>query len=169
MLGILFQFWRVAADLGIGLGALAAAVAVAVLFAPARTLAIIVAFVIGAALLGYAHGFHEGDLTVRAQWAAANASAAMEKVKIEDAAIKARDDEQQKQIAALMEEKGDLERKVADYEKSSVGGACLVGPRADELRDIAGIKKPAGPSADKNKNPIMRFIRRHRPAAENQP
>jgi len=161
-------FAEVAALMGVGLGVLAGAIAAGVLYAPTRRLAIELAIVCTVAMALYGRGVHDGDVAVRQVWAAANAAAALERMEQERAAEAARDDSVNSGLAELAAENQTLAEKVKAYEEKERGrGVCLVGDRADGLRDIAG--GTAGATASPNKNPVVRPPWRKGPRAGNKP
>lgn len=161
-------FSEIAATLGVSLMFLAAAIALAVLYAPTRRLAIELAVVLAIAIGAYGRGVHDEGVAVRQLWAAANAAAALEKAEQQRDAEAARDDSVGTGLRQLAEENQILADKVADYEKRDRerGGVCLVGDRADGLRDVAGSGTTGG-VATGNQNPVLRKAwRPRRPAAD---
>jgi hypothetical protein len=163
-------FSEIAATLGVSLVFLVAAVALAVLYAPTRRLAIELAVVIAIAIGAYGRGVHDEGVAVRQLWAAANAAAALEKAEQQRDAEAARDDSVVTGLRRLAEESQTLTNKVADYEKRDRerGGVCLVGDRADGLRDVAGAGTAGGAAAG-NQNPVLRKAWRPRRPTGDKP
>jgi hypothetical protein len=162
-------FSEIAATLGVSLVFLVAAIALAVLYAPTRRLAIALAVAVAIAIGAYGRGAHDEGIAVRQLWAAANAAAALEKAEQQRDAEAARDDSVGTGLRQLAEENQILANKVADYEKRDRerGGVCLVGDRADGLRDVAG--PTARGVAAGNQNPVLRKAWWPRRPAANKP
>jgi hypothetical protein len=167
---VMRDFRTVAETLGIGLGVLAAIITAGVLFAPTRRLAIELAIVVVIALAAYGRGVHDGDVAVRVEWADADARAATAKMQLEQDAATAADTDVRARLEQLETENKGLADKVANYEKrdpSKGGDVCVIGDRADRLRDVAG--ESGGQPAAANKNPVVRkgwrsrFPALHRP------
>jgi hypothetical protein len=162
-------FGEVAAVMGVSLAVLAGVIAGGVLFAPTRRLAIELAIVILISMALYGRGVHDGDLAVRALWAAADAKAALDKADLEQRATGARDEEVSSRLEQLEADNVTLAGKVKSYEEQDRNrGACLVGGRADGLRDIAGVG-PAGHPAVANKRAKLPAAKRKNPAAGHRP
>ena len=163
-------FSEIAATLGVSLVFLVAAIALAVLYAPTRHLAIALAVAVAIAIGAYGRGVHDEGVAVRQLWAAANAAAALEKAEQQRDAEAARDDSVGAGLRQLAEENQILANKVADYEKRDHerGGVCLVGDRADGLRDVAGAGNVGGAAAG-NQNPVLRKAWRPRRPTVHQP
>ena len=163
-------FSEIAATLGVSLVFLVAAVALAVLYAPTRRLAIELAVAIAIAIGAYGRGVHDEGIAVRQLWAAAKAAAALEKAERQRDAEAARDDSVGTGLRQLSEQNQILADKVADYEKRDRerGGVCLVGDRADGLRDVAGAGT-GGAVAAGNQNPVLRKAWWPRRPAANKP
>jgi hypothetical protein len=161
-------FSEIAATLGVSLIVLVAAIALAVLYAPTRRLAVALAVAVAIAIGAYGRGAHDEGLAVRQLWAAADAAAALEKAEQQRDAETARDDSVGTGLRQLAEQNQILANKVADYEKRDRerGGVCLVGDRADGLRDVAGAGATGGTAAG-NQNPVLRKAwRPRRPTAD---